>query len=106
MAFVITVVIFRLLWTAEEAVAMVFDSIDDCIPQWPCCLADTDVYNLYLFEYVPVALRFEVTLLDAFQTPRPMQFSFKSQMRLFTVVCFQPARLGVTLQRFCSGFHV
>lgn len=74
MAFVILVFIFRLLWTADEAVAMVFDSIDDCIPQWPCCLADTDVYNLYLFEYVPVALRFEVTLQSALQTQDACNF--------------------------------
>lgn len=60
--------VFRLFWTAEEATVMVFDSIDDCIPEWPCSLAGpTAVYSLYLFEYVPVWLRSEVSLLNCIQ---------------------------------------
>lgn len=40
---------------------MVFDSIDDCISEWPCSLAEpSEVYSLYLFEYVPEYLRSEV----------------------------------------------
>ena len=44
---------------------MVCDSIDDCIPEWPCSLAGRmEVLNLYLFEYVPVFLRVEVSLVS------------------------------------------
>ncbi|KAL0048065.1 hypothetical protein WJX82_006903 [Trebouxia sp. C0006] len=48
----------RLIWTACEAVVMVEDSIDDCIPEWPCDLTNNlCMENLWLFEYVPLPLR-------------------------------------------------
>ncbi|KAL0030430.1 hypothetical protein WJX79_004560 [Trebouxia sp. C0005] len=52
----------RLIWTASEAVAMVDDSIDDCIPEWPCDLTNNlCMENLWLFEYVPLPLRERVS---------------------------------------------
>lgn len=40
---------------------MVADSIDDCIPAWPCDMtALKDAVTLYLFHYVPVTLRTQV----------------------------------------------
>ncbi len=52
----------RLIWTACEAVVMVEDSIDDCIPEWPCDLTNNlCMENLWLFEYVPLPLRERVS---------------------------------------------
>ena len=58
---------FRLLWTADEAILMAADSIDDCIPGWPCNLLSPPdgMASLYLIEYVPEELRVEVLLLFA-----------------------------------------
>ena len=54
---IIVVVTYRLIWTATEAVDMVDDSIDDCIPEWPCDLTNNlCMENLWLFEYVPLPL--------------------------------------------------
>ncbi|DBA84876.1 hypothetical protein WJX77_010566 [Trebouxia sp. C0004] len=52
----------RLIWTANETVDMVDDSIDDCIPEWPCDLTNNlCMENLWLFEYVPLPLRERVS---------------------------------------------